>query len=132
MRQVLLSGAAQPFGPETEVLLFAAARLDHMRESILPALDDNKIVLCDRLYDSTRAYQGGGDGVDDAYLKQMEEIAVGDKHPDITIIMDIAPEIGVERVTKRLVAGQEGAQNIIDHIDRFENCLLYTSPSPRD
>ena len=55
VRQVLLSGAAQPFGPETEVLLFAAARLDHMRETILPALDDNKIVLCDRFYDSTRA-----------------------------------------------------------------------------
>ena len=120
VRQVLLSGAAEPFGAETEVLLFAAARLDHMRETILPALADNKIVLCDRFYDSTRAYQGGGDGVSNDYLKQMEEIAVGDKHPDLTIIMDIAPEIGLERVTKRLVAGQEGAKNIIDHIDRFE------------
>lgn len=120
VRQVLLSGAAKPFGAETEVLLFAAARLDHMRETILPALADNKIVLCDRFYDSTRAYQGGGDGVSSEYLKQMEEIAVGDKHPDLTIIMDIAPEIGLERVTKRLVAGQEDAKNIIDHIDRFE------------
>ena len=84
VRQVLLSGAAEPFGAETEVLLFAAARLDHMRETILPALADNKIVLCDRFYDSTRAYQGGGDGVSSDYLKQMEEIAVGDKHPDLT------------------------------------------------
>lgn len=120
VRQVLLSGAAQPFGAETEVLLFAAARLDHMRETILPALANNKIVLCDRFYDSTRAYQGGGDGVSSDYLKQMEEVAVGDKHPDLTIIMDIAPEVGLERVTKRLVAGQKDAKNIIDHIDRFE------------
>jgi len=81
---------------------------------------DNKIVLCDRFYDSTRAYQGGGDGVSNDYLKQMEEVAVGDKHPDLTIIMDISPEVGLERVTKRLVAGQKDAKNIIDHIDRFE------------
>lgn len=120
IRHVLLSGAAEPYGPETEVMLFTAARLDHMQQTILPALRQNTIVLCDRFYDSTRAYQGGGDGVSEDYLDQMEEIAVGDNHPDLTIILDIPPELGLERVTKR-IAGEDGdVSTLIQHIDRFE------------
>src|SRR3954466_417147 len=60
IRHVLLSGAAKPFGPETEALLFAAARDDHVRNTIAPALARGRWVICDRFIDSTRVYQGTG------------------------------------------------------------------------
>lgn len=123
VRHVLLSGAAEPFGPETEVMLFAAARLDHMRETILPALIRDAVVLCDRFYDSTRAYQGGGDGVSSDYLALMEKVAVGDRHPDLTIILDIDPELGLKRVTSRL-AYAAAASGYSQTEDRFEKDTL--------
>ncbi|MEP3525457.1 MAG: dTMP kinase [Hyphomicrobiales bacterium] len=123
VRYVLLSGAAEPFGAKTEVMLFAAARLDHMRETILPALNRDAVVLCDRFYDSTRAYQGGGDGVSPDYLALMEEIAVGSHHPDLTIILDIDPKLGLERVKSRLKDSKKDS-NDAQHIDRFEKDTL--------
>lgn len=123
VRHVLLSGAAEPFGAKTEVMLFAAARLDHMRETILPALNRDAVVLCDRFYDSTRAYQGGGDGVSSDYLELMEEIAVGSHHPDLTIILDIDPKVGLERVNMRLKISDKES-NAAQHIDRFEKDTL--------
>lgn len=120
VRHVLLSGAAQPFGPETEVMLFTAARIDHLAQTILPALDRNAIVLCDRFYDSTRAYQGEGDGASSDFINQMKEISVGDNNPDLTIILDIPPELGMERVTRRIAADGEDVRSLISHIDRFE------------
>lgn len=123
VRHVLLSGAAEPFGSKTEVMLFAAARLDHMQQTILPALKRDAVVLCDRFYDSTRAYQGGGDGVSTDYLTLMEEIAVGTHHPDLTIILDIDPKIGLQRVKSRLkdtAKASDGAK----HVDRFEKDSL--------
>lgn len=123
VRHVLLSGAAEPFGAKTEVMLFAAARLDHMRETILPALNRDAVVLCDRFYDSTRAYQGGGDGVSPDYLALMEKIAVGSHHPDLTIILDIDPKLGLERVNLRL-KDLEKESNDAQHIDRFEKDTL--------
>jgi len=129
LRHVLLSGAAEPFGAEREVMLFAAARLDHMRETILPALARGAVVLCDRFYDSTRAYQGAGGGVSAAYLAQMEAIAVGDRHPDLTIILDIDPKLGLERVNARLAEQKSRTGNKMEvvglqQIDRFEKEAL--------
>lgn len=131
IRHILLSGAAEPFGPETEVLLFAAARLDHMREAIEPALRRNAVVLCDRFYDSTRAYQGGGDGVSPDYLRTMEKIAVGERHPDITIILDIDPELGLARVRGRL-SGAAGRDGEPSEVDRFEKDTLSVHRKRRD
>lgn len=120
LRHVLLNGAAEPFGAKTEVMLFAAARLDHMSETILPALERGAIVLCDRFSDSTRAYQGGEDGVDDQFLNALERVSVGENKPDLTLILDIDPDLGLERVTRRLATQSEDAKNLISHIDRFE------------
>lgn len=120
IRHVLLSGGAQAFGPETEVLMFAAARLDHMRQTILPALQTGCVVLCDRFYDSTRAYQGGGDGVSNDYLKQMEAISVGGNDPDLTIILDIDPVLGMQRVMDRLETANKTTTKKPMQVDRFE------------
>ena len=101
MRHVLLSGAAKPFGPEAEAMLFAAARDDHVRTTILPALDAGKWVICDRFADSTRVYQGILGKVDQRLLKSLERVAVGDLAPDLTIILDVPVELGLERAKSR-------------------------------
>ncbi len=101
IRHVLLSGAAKPFGPDVEAMLFAAARDDHVRCTILPALDTGKWVICDRFTDSTRVYQGILGQVDQRLIKGLERVSVGDLAPDLTLVLDVPVELGLERVTVR-------------------------------
>ena len=101
IRHVLLSGAAKPFGPEVEAMLFAAARDDHVQCTILPALDAGKWVICDRFADSTRVYQGILGRVDQRLIKGLERVSIGDLLPDLTVILDVPVELGLERVTVR-------------------------------
>jgi len=83
--------------PEAEALLFSAARAQHVRERIRPALAAGKIVLCDRFADSTLAYQGYGHGLDLEALRRITAFATGGLTPDITIYLDCPPEIGLRR-----------------------------------
>jgi dTMP kinase len=101
IRHVLLSGAAKPFGPEVEAMLFAAARDDHVRCTILPALQAGKWVISDRFADSTRVYQGSLGRVDARLIRGLERVSIGDLAPDLTIVLDIAVELGLERVRLR-------------------------------
>lgn len=101
VRHVLLSGAAEPFGTELEAILFAAARSDHVEQKIKPALRDGTIVLCDRFFDSSRVYQGVTGDVDPDLMTRLEEIAAEDCWPDLTLILDLDPEIGLERAIAR-------------------------------
>jgi dTMP kinase len=101
IRHVLLSGAAEAFGNEMEAILFSASRSDHVDTLIEPALKAGKIVISDRFFDSTRVYQGISGKVDMAFIKLLESIACGNTLPDITIIIDLDPEIGMERARKR-------------------------------
>jgi dTMP kinase len=111
IRHVLLSGAAKPFGPEAEAMLFAAARDDHIRCTIQPALDAGKWVICDRFADSTRVYQGVLGDVDERLIKGLERVSVGDLHPDLTFVLDVPVKIGLRRAAGR----RRGKQP-----DRFE------------
>ncbi|MGH6770777.1 MAG: dTMP kinase [Xanthobacteraceae bacterium] len=111
IRHVLLSGAAKPLGPHAEAILFAAARDDHVRHTIAPALARGRWVVCDRFTDSTRVYQGELGGVDDALLRGLERVTVGDLRPDLTFILDVPAEIGLSRAEKR---------RGLDNADRFE------------
>jgi dTMP kinase len=111
IRHVLLSGAAKPFGPEVEAMLFAAARDDHVRCTILPALEAGKWVICDRFIDSTRVYQGILGKVDEQLIKRLERVSIGDLALDLTLILDVPVELGLERV--RLRRGEAAP-------DRFE------------
>jgi dTMP kinase len=111
IRHVLLSGAAKPFGPDVEAMLFAAARDDHVQCTILPALDAGKWVVCDRFADSTRVYQGILGKVDERLIKGLERVSIGDLEPDLTIVLDVPVELGLERVRLRGGAGTP---------DRFE------------
>ncbi|MEW6630797.1 MAG: dTMP kinase [Pseudomonadota bacterium] len=116
VRHVLLSGAAEPFGPKMEAILFAAARSDHVEQIIRPAVERGSIVLCDRFMDSSRVYQGVTGGLDPAFMKALEEVAINGMVPDLTLIFDIDPAEGLRRATARRGAG--------DGPDRFEKETL--------
>jgi len=115
IRHVLLSGAAKPLGAETEAVLFAAARADHISQTIRPALERGLWVVCDRYIDSTRVYQGVLGQVDPRFIRGLEKLTVGDVVPDLTIILDIDPQVGLRRAAaRRTTAGA----------DRFEDETL--------
>jgi dTMP kinase len=101
IRHVLLTGAAKPLGAETEAVLFAAAREDHVKCAIEPALAAGKWVVCDRFADSTRVYQGALGKVDARFIKGLERVSIGDLVPDITLILDLPVEEGLKRATSR-------------------------------
>jgi dTMP kinase len=101
IREGLLSGAFKDYGPIAEVMMFNAARAHHLSEVIRPALARGEIVLCDRFYDSTLAYQGAGDKVDVAWIKNIQAAVVGDTVPDIAFIIDIPVDVSVERLKRR-------------------------------
>ena len=103
IRNLLLQGEVDRWSAETEILLFTAARRDHLERIILPALQDGKIVICDRFTDSTRMYQGmRGPKLRDLVDNLTEEVINCD--PDLTIIIDIDPEISLRRAKSRETA----------------------------
>jgi dTMP kinase len=101
IRHILLSGIAKPLGAETEAILFAAARDDHMRATIRPALAAGKWVICDRFIDSTRVYQGALGNVDAKLIRSLERVTVGDDMPDLTFVLDVPATVGLARATRR-------------------------------
>jgi dTMP kinase len=86
---------------EAELLLMNASRAQLVRETIRPALSVGEIVLCDRFYDSTTAYQGYGRGLDLALVKSVIDFAVGDTRPDLTLLLHVSPEVSAERLQSR-------------------------------
>ena len=123
IRHVVLSGAAQPLGSHAETILFAAARDDHVRQLIRPALDSGRWVVCDRFADSTRVYQGVLGNVDPRVIRSLERIVVGDTRPDVTCILDVPPELGLRRASRRRGGGAA---------DRFEAETLEFHAGLRD
>ena len=101
IRHLVLSGMGKLLGPEAETLLFAAARDDHVRTVIQPALAQGIWVLCDRFFDSTRAYQGRLGQVSPGVLNAMQRVTIGDLKPDLTFILDVPVEIGLQRAAVR-------------------------------
>jgi dTMP kinase len=87
--------------PETELLLVNASRAQLVREIIRPALAVGEVVLCDRFYDSTTAYQGYGRGLDLKLVKSVIDFAVGDTRPDLTLFLHVPPEVSAERLVSR-------------------------------
>jgi dTMP kinase len=101
LRELLVTGEPGRWSPAGEALLNYAARESHLNHTIRPALSAGRSVLCDRFADSTRAYQGiaGGLGLD--LVEQLDRAIVGDTQPDITLIFDLDPEIGLDRARMR-------------------------------
>jgi len=101
IRKLLLSGSINNWDSTTELLLLFAARRMHTEKKIKPLLAENKVVVSDRYLDSTIAYQGYGQGVDLDKIAKIQEIVLDDFRPDITIILDLDIEVGLERANKR-------------------------------
>ncbi|MGL4325611.1 MAG: dTMP kinase [Beijerinckiaceae bacterium] len=116
IRAFILGGGAKPLGALAETFLFSAARLDHVRTRIAPALRAGQWVLCDRFADSTRAYQGAAGRVDMTTVRAIEHVAVDGCVPDLTVILDVPVEIGLQRAAGRRAIGAAA--------DRFEGEAL--------
>ena len=103
IRALLLDPEHEPASPQAELLLMFASRAQHVRETILPALKRGAWVLCDRFTDSSYAYQGGGRGLDPAWIATLEREVVG-IHPGLTLLLDVGVDEGRERARGRDLA----------------------------
>ena len=133
VRHVLLSGAAEPFGPEMEALLFAAARSDHVEQVIRPAVERGAIVLCDRFLDSSRVYQGVTGDLDPDFMAAVERVAINGMMPDMTLILDLDPAEGLKRATARRgegVADRFEKETLAVHERRREAFLAIAAREP--
>jgi dTMP kinase len=103
IRALVLEGDPDRWSAETEILLFTAARRDHLERTILPALAAGKIVICDRFADSTRMYQGLSRGDLRGIVDQLHELMIG-REPDLTVLIDMDPAEGLSRAKSRQTA----------------------------
>ncbi len=109
IRRLVLEGDPDRWSAETEILLFTAARRDHLERTILPALAEGKVIICDRFADSTRMYQGLSRGDLRATVDQLHSLMIG-REPDLTILIDMDPTTGLNRAK-----GRQGTE------ERFED-----------
>jgi len=120
VRSILLRRNGENLSAETELLLFAALRAQHVRAVIRPALQEEKrFVLCDRFTDATLAYQGFGRGLDRRIIERVNRLACGSLKPGLTILFDVAPELGLQRAVRRMSRVSRSARE-----DRFESEAL--------
>lgn len=105
IRGLLVSGGHDRWGPVTEALLLTAARRDHVDRVIRPALGRGAWVVCDRFTDSTLAYQGYGSGVALDLLKRLQALALEGLRPDLTLVLDLPPSLGIARSLARGIDG---------------------------
>lgn len=115
IRAILLDPLSKDMDPLTELLLYTSDRAQHIKECILPLLSDGKIVLCDRYYDATMAYQGFARGLDIGLIEKIHKLLFENLKPDITLLLDLPPEIGLKRAWKQINNG-----NRISQETRFE------------
>jgi len=109
LRELLLNKEQEAIAEPAELLMMFAARAQHIKHVITPALEQGSWVLCDRFTDATYAYQGGGRGMDLSSIRWLEYFVQGDLRPDLTLLLDAPTQVGMDR------AGQRGA------LDRFES-----------
>jgi dTMP kinase len=112
LREAILSGFASRFSAVGQAMLFSAARVDHLDQTILPALARGTWVVSDRFADSTRAYQGAAGNLPPEFIASLERLTIGSNRPDLTLILDLDPEVGLKRAEARRQRG---------HADRFES-----------
>ena len=105
----------RPQDPVTELLLFAAARAEHMTSFIRPALYDKTWVICDRFLDSSRVYQGRLYSVEMDLIAHLEKYTVAPDFPDLTLILDLPPQVGLERAAGRGTLSRYDAERIETH-----------------
>ena len=123
IRNVILDKANTTMDPRTEALLYAASRRQHLVEKVWPAIKEGKIVICDRYLDSSLAYQGGARGLGVENILNVNLFATENTYPDLTLLFDIKPELGLERIAKN--ADREVNRLDLEKID-FHNKVRQT------
>ena len=116
VRAFILQGRSESWGAGAEAVLFAAARLDHVNNLVAPSLQSGKWVISDRFHDSTRAYQGLTGGVDNRLIDGLEDLALNGHLPDLTIVLDMDPELAFSRVNAREL--ETALQNTGDRFEK--------------
>jgi dTMP kinase len=116
IRDLVLKASAEALPDAAELLLMFAARAVHLRNLIEPNLAAGRWVLCDRFTDATYAYQGAGRGIEQASIRQLEDLVQGTRRPDLTLLLDVPVEIGLQRARERNAGA--GVQRLDE--DRFE------------
>jgi dTMP kinase len=115
IRAILLDPDHHEMEPLTELLLYAADRAQHVKEIIRPCLSSGKIVVCDRFLDATTVYQGYARGLDTELINRLHDLVLNDLRPDITLLLDVPPEIGLKRAWSQVEGGVRA-----DRETRFE------------
>ena len=121
IREIILDNDHQEMDAKTEALLYAAARRQHLVEKVVPALREGTIVLCDRFVDSSLAYQGHARGLGIDEVLSINEFAIGDTMPDLTVFFDINPEVGLARIA----ANEMREENRLDKESLHFHELVY-------
>ncbi|MGE5671391.1 MAG: dTMP kinase, partial [Fibrobacterota bacterium] len=124
IREILLSPSNSEMVNECEILLYCAARAQHVREKIIPAVKSGKIVLCDRFQEATFGYQGYGRGIALDLLKKVNSYATGGLNPDLTFIFDLSVEMSVSRMAKINKAKDRLEQNSAEFFQRIRDGFL--------
>lgn len=116
LRKMLLARDGYDWTPTSELLLLNAARRQHVDRVVLPAVASGKIVVCDRFVGSTLAYQGAGRGLPESLILRLHELAIGDVWPNLTVVLDLDPEVALRRSVARLAASNvdEGRFEALD------------------
>ena len=113
IRKILLQGNIEKLDAYSEFLCFAASRREHLKKIILPALTENKIVICDRFIDSSFVYQGMVGGLNEEIILNIHDNFCFKKYPDLTILLNVNPNVGLER--------KNGSNLIESRFENFEN-----------
>ncbi len=129
IRKLVLDPRHAPVDARAEALLFAAARAQHVAQVIRPALDNGTVVVCDRYIDSSIAYQGVARGLGVDRIAQLSDWATGSLLPDLTIVLDVAPTLGIDRATARTGPDRMEAEDSAFH-ERVRQ--TYTDCAKRD
>lgn len=116
IRSFILQGHSEAWGAGAEAVLFAAARHDHVTQLIAPNLAGGNWVISDRFSDSTRAYQGLTGGVEPMLIDALENLALDGHRPDLTIVLDMDPEMAFQRVAQRAL--DDGIPNVADRFEK--------------
>ena len=125
IRYMLLHAKQQePMFPETELLLMFAARAQHIKTCILPALSRGEWVVSDRFIDASYAYQGGGRNIQTSCIDMLDQWIVNDCYPDLTLLLDINPDLGLMRADKRQIKKDRIEHEQIDFFNRVREIYL--------
>ena len=131
IRKIILDGGNENMSDECEALLYAAARIQHLKEIVEPALAAGKLVVCDRYVDSSLAYQGAARGLGEKYIEEINSAALKDYPPDLTVFLNISPDKAFERKHGADLNDRMEKQGLEFHLKVYKGYLSLLKKYPR-